>query len=184
MCQRWKGERRKKNPLKDAFPTVGLVTCAEKGREKKLRFRASDQPVNPLLHSLVTSRMLACRWSLDACLRTAAQTKGPGTQLRTVSTNRTISSMSSVSLPRSSALFKEASWIQRRHLRQMTTPELRKEFTEFFVKEHGHVAVKSSSLIPHNDKSLMFTNAGNKEKMRVGSDTRAVIQGASRKHIK
>lgn len=66
----------------------------------------------------------------------------------------------------------------------MTTPELRKEFTEFFVKEHGHVAVKSSSLIPHNDKSLMFTNAGNKEKMRVGSDTRAVIQGASRKHIK
>ncbi|KAG0024722.1 hypothetical protein BGZ81_007615 [Podila clonocystis] len=42
----------------------------------------------------------------------------------------------------------------------MTTPELRKEFTEFFVKEYGHVLVKSSSLIPHNDKSLMFTNAG------------------------
>ncbi|KAF9292547.1 hypothetical protein BGZ68_003453 [Mortierella alpina] len=42
----------------------------------------------------------------------------------------------------------------------MTTPELRKEFTEYFVKEHGHVSVKSSSLIPHNDKSLMFTNAG------------------------
>jgi len=42
----------------------------------------------------------------------------------------------------------------------MTTPELRKEFTEFFVKEYGHVPVKSSSLIPHNDKSLMFTNAG------------------------
>ncbi|KAF9289085.1 hypothetical protein BGZ74_000795 [Mortierella antarctica] len=42
----------------------------------------------------------------------------------------------------------------------MTTPELRKEFTEFFVKEYGHIPVKSSSLIPHNDKSLMFTNAG------------------------
>ncbi|KAF8938505.1 hypothetical protein BGZ58_000761 [Dissophora ornata] len=42
----------------------------------------------------------------------------------------------------------------------MTTPELRKEFTEFFVKEHNHVPVKGSSLIPHNDKSLMFTNAG------------------------
>ncbi|KAG0348023.1 hypothetical protein BG004_006317 [Podila humilis] len=47
-----------------------------------------------------------------------------------------------------------------RHLRHMTTPELRKEFTDFFVKEYGHVPVKSSSLIPHNDKSLMFTNAG------------------------
>ncbi|KAG0050664.1 hypothetical protein BGZ83_004530 [Gryganskiella cystojenkinii] len=50
--------------------------------------------------------------------------------------------------------------LQRRYLRQMTTPEIRKEFTDFFVKEHDHIAVKSSSLIPHNDKSLMFTNAG------------------------
>lgn len=49
---------------------------------------------------------------------------------------------------------------QLRYLRQMTTPELRKEFTEFFVKEYGHTSVKSASLIPHNDKSLMFTNAG------------------------
>ncbi|KAF9915982.1 hypothetical protein BX616_004901 [Lobosporangium transversale] len=49
---------------------------------------------------------------------------------------------------------------QLRYLRHMTAPELRKEFTEFFVKEYGHVPVKSSSLIPHNDKSLMFTNAG------------------------
>ncbi|KAG0321026.1 hypothetical protein BGZ99_004174 [Dissophora globulifera] len=49
---------------------------------------------------------------------------------------------------------------QLRYLRQLTTPELRSEFTDFFVKEHAHTAVKSSSLIPHNDKSLMFTNAG------------------------
>ncbi|KAG0256024.1 hypothetical protein BG011_004802 [Mortierella polycephala] len=49
---------------------------------------------------------------------------------------------------------------QLRYLRHMTTPELRKEFTEYFVKECGHVPVKNSSLIPHNDKSLMFTNAG------------------------
>ncbi|KAG0198797.1 hypothetical protein BGX28_007803 [Mortierella sp. GBA30] len=53
-----------------------------------------------------------------------------------------------------------SAYAQLRHLRSMTTPELRKEFTEFFVKEHGHTPVKSSSLIPHNDKSLMFTNAG------------------------
>ncbi|KAF8942300.1 hypothetical protein BGZ47_006626 [Haplosporangium gracile] len=51
-------------------------------------------------------------------------------------------------------------YAQLRYLRQMTTLELKKEFTEFFVKEHGHTSVKSSSLIPHNDKSLMFTNAG------------------------
>ncbi|KAF9431326.1 hypothetical protein BGZ76_000459 [Entomortierella beljakovae] len=49
---------------------------------------------------------------------------------------------------------------QLRYLRQLSTPELRKEFTDFFVKDYNHVLVKSSSLIPHNDKSLMFTNAG------------------------
>ncbi|KAF9986426.1 hypothetical protein BGZ65_007630 [Modicella reniformis] len=49
---------------------------------------------------------------------------------------------------------------QRRSIRQMTTPDLRREFIEYFVKDYGHEPVKSSSLIPHNDKSLMFTNAG------------------------
>ncbi|KAG0000951.1 hypothetical protein BGZ79_005272 [Entomortierella chlamydospora] len=67
-------------------------------------------------------------------------------------------------LPLTSALLAQRpqtyAFAQLRYLRQLTTPELRREFTEFFVKEYGHVPVKSSSLIPHNDKSLMFTNAG------------------------
>jgi alanyl-tRNA synthetase len=37
--------------------------------------------------------------------------------------------------------------------------EIRASFTDFFAK-HGHEAVASSSLVPRNDPTLMFTNAG------------------------
>jgi len=40
-----------------------------------------------------------------------------------------------------------------------TTEEIRFKFAKFFEK-HGHLKIKSSSLIPHNDKTLMFCNAG------------------------
>ncbi len=40
-----------------------------------------------------------------------------------------------------------------------TTAEIREEFLHFF-KEKGHAEVPSSSLIPGNDPSLLFTNAG------------------------
>ncbi|KAG0225265.1 hypothetical protein BGW41_004744 [Actinomortierella wolfii] len=56
--------------------------------------------------------------------------------------------------------FHQFSTSSRRYLRQMSTPEIRKEFTDFFVEKHGHFPAKSSSLIPHNDRSLLFTNAG------------------------
>ena len=35
--------------------------------------------------------------------------------------------------------------------------ELRKMFLEFFESK-GHLAMKSFSLVPHNDKSLLFIN--------------------------
>ncbi|MFS8038324.1 alanine--tRNA ligase [Xanthobacter sp. AM11] len=37
--------------------------------------------------------------------------------------------------------------------------EIRSSFIDYFVKE-GHEAVSSSPLVPHNDPTLMFTNAG------------------------
>lgn len=41
----------------------------------------------------------------------------------------------------------------------MRSQEIRDKFTEFFVKR-GHTSVPSSSLVPHNDPTLLFTNAG------------------------
>jgi alanyl-tRNA synthetase len=44
-------------------------------------------------------------------------------------------------------------------LRSMTTSEIRASFLEFFRK-NGHTVVPSSSLVPANDPTLLFTNAG------------------------
>jgi len=41
----------------------------------------------------------------------------------------------------------------------ITTNEIRKNWLEFFAK-NGHTVVNSSPLVPHNDPTLMFTNAG------------------------
>jgi alanyl-tRNA synthetase len=44
-------------------------------------------------------------------------------------------------------------------LRSMTTSEVRASFLEFFRK-NGHTVLPSSSLVPANDPTLLFTNAG------------------------
>lgn len=41
----------------------------------------------------------------------------------------------------------------------MQSQEMRKKFFDFFVK-HGHTKVESSSLVPAEDPTLLFTNAG------------------------
>jgi alanyl-tRNA synthetase len=43
--------------------------------------------------------------------------------------------------------------------KSMTTSEIRASFLEFFRK-NGHAVLPSSSLVPHNDPTLLFTNAG------------------------
>ena len=43
--------------------------------------------------------------------------------------------------------------------KNLTTNEIRNIFLEYF-QENGHELVESASLIPHNDPSLLFTNAG------------------------
>src|ERR1051325_9902328 len=40
-----------------------------------------------------------------------------------------------------------------------TGSEIRRKFLDFFI-EKGHREVHSSSLVPHNDPTLLFTNAG------------------------
>ncbi|KAI7867975.1 alanyl-tRNA synthetase [Spinellus fusiger] len=52
------------------------------------------------------------------------------------------------------SLFSSFRWIQK-----LTSSELRSRFTQHFTAL-GHTHVQSASLIPHNDKSLLFTNAG------------------------
>jgi len=42
----------------------------------------------------------------------------------------------------------------------MNSHEIRRTFTEFFVERHGHLAVPSSSLIPHDDPTVLLTTAG------------------------
>src|ERR1700684_1577107 len=41
----------------------------------------------------------------------------------------------------------------------MSASDVRRAFLEFF-REHGHTVVPSSSLVPGNDPTLLFTNAG------------------------
>lgn len=37
---------------------------------------------------------------------------------------------------------------------------VRRKFIDYFVNKHGHQYIKSSSVLPNNDKSLTFVNAG------------------------
>jgi len=47
----------------------------------------------------------------------------------------------------------------KKHYDIMKTAELRQKYLQFFESK-GHQIVRSSSLVPHNDPTLLFTNAG------------------------
>src|SRR5271167_2396704 len=65
-------------------------------------------------------------------------------------------------------------------LRTMTSSEIRGSFLEFFRK-NGHAIVPSSSLVPGNDATLLFTNAGMVQFKDVflGSETRDYSRAAT-----
>ena len=62
----------------------------------------------------------------------------------------------------------------------MKASEIRKAFLEFF-NQRGHAIVKSSSVIPHDDPTLLFTNAGMVQFKRtfLGEEKRAYSRATS-----
>ena len=48
------------------------------------------------------------------------------------------------------------------YMKKMTGSQIRAAFLKFFA-DNNHTVVSSSSLVPHDDPTLLFANAGNND---------------------
>jgi len=63
----------------------------------------------------------------------------------------------------------------------LTSSEIRQQFIDFFQKKYGHTFVASSSVVPHGDDTLLFSNAGMNQFKDVflGTGTRSYKRAAN-----
>lgn len=47
-----------------------------------------------------------------------------------------------------------------KRFKSISSNEIRKRFIDYYVKENDHKFIKSSPVVPHNDSSIAFVNAG------------------------
>jgi alanyl-tRNA synthetase len=71
-------------------------------------------------------------------------------------------------------------WICAGYNEKMRSAEIRSSFLEYF-RQNGHTVVPSSSLVPHDDPTLLFTNAGMNQFKDVflGKEKRAYTRATS-----
>ncbi|KAK1781264.1 tRNA synthetases class II (A)-domain-containing protein [Copromyces sp. CBS 386.78] len=142
----------------------GLSHCSRTFH--KYRGRFITRPIPP-------SSLENLRAVTTSCKSTCTPTTPTATTTRTRTTATTANTSTSPALERvstgfassrrlfssSSSLFQSSTLPAMASDSQWTGVQVRKTFLDFFA-ERGHNVVPSSSVVPHNDPTLLFTNAG------------------------